>query len=144
MRPLSEKISNKPLAFEEIVGSAPPFRSALAVAAKAARARVSVLIEGESGSGKEVIAQAIHTASPRGRKPMVTVNCGAIPENLVESVLFGHEKGALTGAFDRHVGRFEDRSRDAAKYPDGLGGNAEQSALETDRSRCRGENRARP
>jgi DNA-binding NtrC family response regulator len=108
LRPLSEKISVRPLAFEEIVGSAPPFRSALAVAAKAARARVSVLIEGESGSGKEVIAQAIHTASPRGRKPMITVNCGAIPENLVESVLFGHEKGAFTGAFDRHVGRFED------------------------------------
>jgi DNA-binding NtrC family response regulator len=108
LRPLSEKISNKPLAFDEIVGSAPPFRSALAVAAKAARARVSVLIEGESGAGKEVIAQAIHTASPRGRKPMVTVNCGAIPANLVESVLFGHEKGAFTGAFDRHIGRFED------------------------------------
>src|ERR687893_2391135 len=108
LRPLSEKISNKPLAFEEIVGSAPPFRSALAVAAKAARARVSVLIEGESGAGKEVIAQAIHTASPRGKKPMITVNCGAIPENLVESVLFGHERGAFTGAFDRHIGRFED------------------------------------
>ena len=107
LRPLSEKIS-KPLAFDEIVGSAPSFRSALAIAAKAARARVSVLIEGESGSGKEVIAQAIHTASPRGRKPMVTVNCGAIPANLVESVLFGHEKGAFTGAFDRHIGRFED------------------------------------
>jgi DNA-binding NtrC family response regulator len=108
LRPLSEKISVKPLAFDEIVGSAPSFRSALAVAAKAARARVSVLIEGESGSGKEVIAQAIHTASPRGRKPMVTVNCGAIPANLVESVLFGHEKGAFTGAFDRHIGKFED------------------------------------
>lgn len=107
LRPLSEKIS-KPLAFDEIIGSAPKFRAALAVAAKAARARVSVLVEGESGSGKEVIAQAIHTASPRGRKPMVTVNCGAIPANLVESVLFGHEKGAFTGAFDRHIGRFED------------------------------------
>ncbi|MDT9598291.1 sigma-54-dependent transcriptional regulator [Sphingosinicella rhizophila] len=107
LRPLSEKIS-KTLAFEEIVGSAPRFRAALAIAAKAARARVSVLIEGESGSGKEVIAQAIHSSSPRGRKPMVTVNCGAIPENLVESVLFGHEKGAFTGAFDRHIGRFED------------------------------------
>jgi DNA-binding NtrC family response regulator len=107
LRPLSEKIS-KPLAFDEIVGSAPRFRAAMAVAAKAARARVSVLIEGESGSGKEVIAQAIHTSSPRGKKPMVTVNCGAIPANLVESVLFGHEKGAFTGAFDRHVGRFED------------------------------------
>ncbi|HEX4737585.1 MAG TPA: sigma-54 dependent transcriptional regulator [Allosphingosinicella sp.] len=107
LRPLSEKIS-KPLAFDEIVGSAPRFRAAMAVAAKAARARVSVLIEGESGSGKEVIAQAIHTSSPRGKKPMITVNCGAIPANLVESVLFGHEKGAFTGAFDRHIGRFED------------------------------------
>jgi DNA-binding NtrC family response regulator len=107
LRPLSEKIS-KTLAFDEIVGSAPLFRAAMAVAAKAARARVSVLIEGESGSGKEVIAQAIHSSSPRGRKPMITVNCGAIPENLVESVLFGHEKGAFTGAFDRHIGRFED------------------------------------
>ncbi|PSJ40449.1 sigma-54-dependent transcriptional regulator [Allosphingosinicella deserti] len=107
LRPLSEKIS-QPLAFDEIVGSAPQFRAAMAIAAKAARARVSVLIEGESGSGKEVIAQAIHTASPRGRKPMITVNCGAIPANLVESVLFGHEKGAFTGAFDRHIGRFED------------------------------------
>ena len=67
-----------------------------------------MLIEGESGSGKEVIAQAIHAASPRGKKPLLTVNCGAIPANLVESVLFGHEKGAFTGAFDRHIGRFED------------------------------------
>ncbi len=107
LRPLSEKISQR-LGFDEIVGSAPQFRSALAIAAKAARARVSVLIEGESGSGKEIIAQAIHAASPRAKKPMITVNCGAIPENLVESVLFGHEKGAFTGAFDRHIGRFED------------------------------------
>ncbi|MGS1015639.1 sigma-54-dependent transcriptional regulator [Allosphingosinicella humi] len=107
LRHLSEKIT-RPLAFDEIVGSAPEFRSAMAIAAKAARARVSVLIEGESGSGKEVIAQAIHSSSPRGKKPMITVNCGAIPANLVESVLFGHEKGAFTGAFDRHIGRFED------------------------------------
>ena len=107
LRPLSEKIS-KTLGFEEIVGSAPKFRAALAIAAKAARARVSVLIEGESGSGKEIIAQAIHAASPRGKKQLHIVNCGAIPANLVESVLFGHEKGAFTGAFDRHIGRFED------------------------------------
>lgn len=107
LRPLSEKIA-KSLGFEEIVGSAPSFRVALAVAAKAARARVSVLIEGESGSGKEIIAQAIHAASPRGKKQLHIVNCGAIPENLVESVLFGHEKGSFTGAFDRHIGRFED------------------------------------
>src|SRR3954451_9021921 len=107
LRPLSEKIT-RTLGFEEIVGSAPKFRTALAIAAKAARARVSVLIEGESGSGKEIVAQAIHAASPRGKKQLHTVNCGSIPENLVESVLFGHEKGAFTGAFDRHVGRFED------------------------------------
>jgi DNA-binding NtrC family response regulator len=107
LRPLSEKLS-RPLAFEEIVGSTPEFRTSLAVAAKAARARVPVLIEGERGTGKEVIAQAIHSSSPRSKKPMITVNCGAIPENLVDSVLFGHEKGAFTGAFDRHVGRFEE------------------------------------
>lgn len=107
LRPLTEKIS-APLAFEEIVGSAPPFRAALAVAAKAARARVPVLIEGESGVGKEVIARAIHAASPRFRQRLVAVNCGAIPANLVESELFGHERGAFTGAFDRHVGRFAD------------------------------------
>ncbi|WP_336959330.1 sigma-54 dependent transcriptional regulator [Sphingobium aquiterrae] len=105
LRPLTEKIS-APLAFEEIVGSAPLFRAALAVAAKAARARVPVLIEGESGVGKDVMARAIHAASPRFRQQMVTVNCGAIPPNLVESELFGHERGAFTGAFDRHVGRF--------------------------------------
>jgi len=107
LRPLSEKIS-KSLGFEEIVGSAPAFRAALAVAAKAARARAPVLLEGESGSGKEILAQAIHAASPRGKKLLHVVNCGAIPENLVESVLFGHEKGSFTGAFDRHIGRFED------------------------------------
>ncbi len=107
LRPLSEKIA-KHLGFEEVVGSAPQFRSALAIAAKAARARVSILIEGESGSGKEIFAQAIHAASPRGKKQLITANCGAIPANLVESVLFGHEKGAFTGAFDRHIGRFED------------------------------------
>ncbi len=107
LRPLTEKIGGL-LAFDEIVGSAPDFRAALAVAAKAARARVPLLIEGESGVGKEVIAQAIHAASPRARKPLIVVNCGAIPANLVESELFGHEKGAFTGAFDRHVGKFQD------------------------------------
>jgi DNA-binding response OmpR family regulator len=75
LRPLSEKIG-RTLGFEEIVGSASQFRAAMAIAAKAARARVSVLIEGESGSGKEIIAQAIHAASPRGKKQLHTVNCG--------------------------------------------------------------------
>jgi len=107
LRPLTEKLSAT-LAFDEIVGSAPQFRAALAIAAKAARARVPVLIEGESGVGKEVVAEAIHAASPRARKPMVRVNCGAIAANLVESELFGHEKGAFTGAFERKAGRFQE------------------------------------
>lgn len=107
LRPLTEKLPAS-LAFDEIVGAAPQFRAALAIAAKAARARIPVLIEGESGVGKEVVADAIHAASPRGKKPMVRVNCGAIPANLVESELFGHEKGAFTGAFERKIGRFQE------------------------------------
>ncbi len=105
LRPLTEKIT-APLSFEDVVGSAPMFRAALAIAAKAARARVPVLIEGESGVGKDVVARAIHAASPRHKQAMITLNCGAIPANLVESELFGHERGAFTGAFDRHVGKF--------------------------------------
>jgi DNA-binding NtrC family response regulator len=107
LRPLTEKLSAE-LGFDEIVGSAPLFRAALAIAAKAARARVPVLVEGESGVGKEVVSEAIHAASPRARRPMITVNCGAIPANLVESELFGHEKGAFTGAFERKIGKFQD------------------------------------
>ena len=107
LRPLTEKIPAA-LGFDEIVGSEPMFRAALAIAAKAARARVPVLIEGESGVGKEVVAEAIHAASPRAKKPMIAVNCGAIPSNLVESELFGHEKGAFTGAFERKIGRFQE------------------------------------
>ena len=106
LRPLTEKIPAL-LAFDEIVGSAPDFRAALAIAAKAARARVPVLLEGESGVGKEVVAEAIHAASPRGKKPMVAVNCGAIPANLIQSELFGHEKGAFTGAAQRKIGSIE-------------------------------------
>ncbi|HVF93560.1 MAG TPA: sigma-54 dependent transcriptional regulator [Sphingomonas sp.] len=107
LRPLTEKIPAL-LAFDEIVGSSPDFRAALAIAAKAARARVPVLLEGESGVGKEVVAEAVHAASPRGKKAMVTLNCGAIPANLVESELFGHEKGAFTGAFERKIGKFQE------------------------------------
>jgi DNA-binding NtrC family response regulator len=104
LRPLTEKIS-APLGFDEIVGSAPKFRSALAIAAKAARARVSLLIEGEGGVGKAVVVEAIHAASPRAKRPLITVNCGAMASNLIESELFGHEKGAFAGAFTRVVGK---------------------------------------
>lgn len=107
LRPLTEKIPAM-LGFDEIVGSAPQFRAALAIAAKAARARVAVLIEGESGVGKEVVAEAVHAASPRSKKPMIRVNCGALPPNLVESELFGHERGAFTGAFERKIGKIVD------------------------------------
>ncbi len=103
LQPLTEKIAH-PLGFEEIIGSAPAFRSALAIAAKAARSRAPVLIEGEGGVGKEVVADAIHAASPRVRQPYLKINCGAISPNLLDSVLFGHEKDAFAGAFDRRVG----------------------------------------
>lgn len=103
LHPLTEKIS-QPLAFEEIIGSAPAFRNALAIAAKAARSRAPVYIEGEPGVGKEVVADAIHAASPRSRQPLLKVNCGAIAPNLLDSVLFGHEKDAFAGAFDRRIG----------------------------------------
>jgi DNA-binding NtrC family response regulator len=107
LRPLTEKISAT-LGFEDIVGSSPDFRAALAIAAKAARSRLPILIEGEPGVGKEVVAEAVHAASPRSKRTMTTVNCGAIPANLIESHLFGHEKGAFAGAFARHVGKVID------------------------------------
>lgn len=104
LRPLTEKLS-APLRFDEIVGSTPDFRAAMAIAAKAARARVPVLIEGEPGVGKEMLAEAIHAASPRAKRPLLQVNCAAIPENIIVSHLAGHEKGAFPGAFARHIGK---------------------------------------
>ncbi|MBK8373321.1 MAG: sigma-54 dependent transcriptional regulator [Sphingorhabdus sp.] len=103
LQPLTEKITH-PLGFDEIIATAPAYRSALAIAAKAARSRAPVFIEGEGGVGKEVVADAVHGASPRARLPLLKVNCGAIAPNLLDSVLFGHEKNAFTGAFDRRVG----------------------------------------
>jgi DNA-binding NtrC family response regulator len=75
---------------------------------RAAASNIPVLIEGESGVGKELIARAIQGESERAGRPFVTVNCGAIPENLVESILFGHEKGSFTGAVDRRIGKFQE------------------------------------
>nr|WP_255536590.1 sigma-54 dependent transcriptional regulator [Pacificimonas pallii] len=105
LRPITEKLPVQ-AAFKDVVGTATSFRAALKIAAKAAKRNVPVLVGGESGTGKEVVANAIHAASPRADKPLVIVNCGAIPANLVESVLFGHEKGAFTGATAKHEGRF--------------------------------------
>ena len=82
----------------------------LRTAQKAASSGIPVLIEGESGVGKELFARAIHGSGERKSKPFVAVNCGAIPDNLVESILFGHEKGAFTGATERHTGKFVEAS----------------------------------
>jgi len=94
------------LTFRDLVSRSPQMQIVMRTAEKAATSSIPVLIEGESGVGKELIARAIHGSSERRAKPFVAVNCGAIPENLVESILFGHEKGAFTGATERHVGKF--------------------------------------
>jgi PAS domain S-box-containing protein len=93
--------------FEEIVGSAPALRRVLAQVARVASTDSTVLILGETGTGKELIARAIHSRSKRSNRAFVTVNCAAIPHSLIASELFGHEKGAFTGAIQRRVGRFE-------------------------------------
>jgi DNA-binding NtrC family response regulator len=87
-------------------GASPAMARTAALARKAAATDMPILIEGETGVGKEIVARAIRAAGPRAGKPFVTVNCGAIPENLVESILFGHEKGAFTGATEKHLGKF--------------------------------------
>ncbi|MYL96878.1 response regulator [Novosphingobium sp. FGD1] len=106
LAPLTEKMAANP-DFESMIGASPNFRKALAVAAKAARGHSPVLIEGESGSGKEMLIRAMHAASPRARMPLRIVNVGGMPANSIESVLFGHEKGAFPGAFDRQIGALQ-------------------------------------
>jgi transcriptional regulator with GAF, ATPase, and Fis domain len=98
--------------FEDIVGESPALRSVLFQAEQVAPTDATVLLLGETGTGKELIAKAIHTKSPRRDRALVTVNCAALPPTLIESELFGHEKGAFTGATARKIGRFElaDRS----------------------------------
>ena len=93
--------------FEEIVGSAPPMRRVLAQVERVASTDSTVLILGETGTGKELIARAIHARSKRSNRAFVCVNCAALPQSLITSELFGHEKGAFTGAIQRRVGRFE-------------------------------------
>ena len=98
------------LTFTDIVTRSETMTSVLRTAQKAASSTIPVLIEGESGVGKELFARAIHGSGDRKAKPFVAVNCGAIPDNLVESILFGHEKGAFTGATERHMGKFVEAS----------------------------------
>jgi DNA-binding NtrC family response regulator len=98
------------LTFADIITRSEAMAGVLRTAQKAATSSIPVLIEGESGVGKELFARAIHGSSERKTKPFVAVNCGAIPDNLVESILFGHEKGAFTGATERHTGKFVEAS----------------------------------
>lgn len=98
------------LSFKDLVTRSAAMRPVLKNAEKAASSSIPVLIEGESGVGKEIIARAIHGSGERRAKPFVAVNCGAIPDNLVESILFGHEKGAFTGATEQHAGKFVEAS----------------------------------
>jgi DNA-binding NtrC family response regulator len=105
-----KSFSNKKqkITFSNIIGHSSAMQKSVKLALKAAKVDVPILLEGESGVGKEVFANAIWQASNRNHKPFIIVNCGAIPENLVESILFGHEKGAFTGADEKHVGKFEE------------------------------------
>jgi formate hydrogenlyase transcriptional activator len=93
--------------FEEIIGASAGILKVMDRVSKVAPTDASVLITGETGTGKELIARALHSASPRAEKPFIKVNCAALPEGLVESELFGHERGAFSGAIQRRIGRFE-------------------------------------
>jgi two-component system response regulator HydG len=103
---LKEKAS-----FSSIIGKSPALVRVMDLVAKIAPTRSTVLLTGESGTGKEIIAEALHFASTREDRPLVKVNCGALNESLLESELFGHEKGAFTGAFQQRLGRFESADR---------------------------------
>src|SRR5207253_4287541 len=92
---------------EMIVGNAPAMAALRRIVRQVAPSEASVLLMGPSGSGKEVFARAIHAQSRRASRPFVAVNCGAIPKDLLESVLFGHAKGSFTGAYAQHKGRFQ-------------------------------------
>lgn len=94
--------------YQEVIGESKPILEVLRLLQKVEKTDIMVLLTGESGTGKEVIAHNIHNNSPRQKKPFVTVNMPAIPEDLVESELFGHEKGAFTGANSRRIGKFEE------------------------------------
>jgi DNA-binding NtrC family response regulator len=94
--------------FDDLIANSHTMAQTLKLARRAAQSNIPILIDGESGVGKEVMARAIQGGSNRAGKPFIAVNCGAMPDNLVESILFGHEKGAFTGATDRHIGKFQE------------------------------------
>jgi formate hydrogenlyase transcriptional activator len=92
---------------QEMIGESAATKKTLQLISKVAPSASTVLVLGETGTGKELIARAIHQRSPRYKKPMIKVNCAALPVNLIESELFGHEKGSFTGAYERRIGKFE-------------------------------------
>ena len=96
------------MGFKDLVGHSAALKNVMRIGERAAASNIPILITGESGVGKEMIARAIQGSSERAGRPFITVNCGAIPENLVESILFGHEKGSFTGAHQKHVGKFQE------------------------------------
>ncbi len=100
------RVASGRLTFRDIVTRSEAMERVIRLGQRAAASNIPILIEGESGVGKELVARAIQGTGERRSKPFVTVNCGAIPDNLVESILFGHEKGAFTGANEKHVGKF--------------------------------------
>src|SRR5205823_11756549 len=103
--------------FGSIIGSSPEMRKLYHIIEQAAPTSASVLITGDSGTGKELVAQTIHHLSPRAAFPFVAINCAAIPETLLESEIFGHEKGAFTGAAERRQGCFELADRGTLNAP---------------------------
>jgi DNA-binding NtrC family response regulator len=104
---LNKKVGGA-LGFDDLIASSPAMANVLRLGRRGAQSNIPILIEGESGVGKEMIARAIQGESERAGRAFVAVNCGAIPENLVESILFGHEKGAFTGAASKHIGKFQE------------------------------------
>jgi two-component system response regulator AtoC len=103
---LHERLDEK-FSMDSIVGESPLIKDVIERVKKVAQSKATILIEGESGTGKELVAQAIHQSSPRARGPFIAVHCAALSESLLESELFGHERGSFTGATERRIGRFE-------------------------------------
>ena len=105
---LRDELGRKGVTANDIIFRSPAMNEVINLAGRVATSKATVLIQGESGTGKELVARLIHALSPRSEKPMTVVNCAALPESLLESELFGHEKGAFTGAAQRRIGRFEE------------------------------------
>ena len=129
-RQLKEELGRR-YEFDNIIGRSPPMQEIFAAILRVAPTRATVLLAGESGVGKDLIARAIHFHSPRRDRPLVKINCTAMPENLMESELFGYEKGAFTGAND-----FQARQVRAGRYRHGVPGRNRRRAGARSRSSC--------